>query len=568
MSFETIVVFTEKPSVATTVAGVLGATARHKGYYQGNGYRVTWAFGHLVALDEPETMNPAWGGRWAMNTLPMIPERWRYRVADKVELQFAIIKNLFLAPETKSIINAGDAGREGQLIFDLIYNLTGSRVPVQRLWTSSLTDEAIRAAMHALKPASAFAALSAAAALRQQWDWMNGLSTTRAYTILNGQKCTAGRVQTPTLALIVERQHVIEHFKPEGFYEIEADVHTPPFKAKYTERDGDQSRTRLADRAKAETILRSVSKARSAVVAELQTTEKTSPAPALFNLLVLQKEANQRFAFTAQETLDLAQSLYEEYKLLSYPRTESRHLSTDMLAELPGVLDTLSQLPTACFAAVKESLPVIAGQLVPAAQQALAALRAGLSLSKSYVDAGKLTDHHAILVTPKHPPADLPKKQACIYYLVAARFVAIFLPAEIRDETVVTLDIAAHPFRATGSIVRSPGWTILNTPEKQDDDRQKLPPLTKGQEIAVNEILLRPGKTTPPKPYDDASLLTAMKNAGANLEDEDLVKAMKASGLGTPATRAAIIEKLFASGYAERKLKAILPTPKGVAFIA
>ncbi len=544
-----IVVLAEKPSVARDIAAVLGATQKKTGYFEGKGYQVTYAFGHLVTIAEPEEMNPAWGGSWNMEQLPMIPMEWKYRVADKCQEQFNCIKKLFLSPQTTSIICATDAGREGQHIFDLIYQLTGSKKPVQRLWISSLTAEAIRAGFRDLKPASAFANLSAAAAWRARADWLVGLSATRAYTLINGQTCTVGRVQTPTLTLIVNRQIAIDSFKPTTFYEIQA-VFGPGFTAKYIT-PGDDPQARLQDRTAAQTILDQISTLSSGTVISVTITEKTTKAPPLFDLLTLQKEANKRFSYTAQETLDLAQSLYEEFKVLSYPRTESRHLSNDMLPELPNVIRSLPK-----------EWPIGA---------ALTALTNGLKLSKTYVDDTKLTDHHAIIPTHKPAPADLPAKHRNIYELVAARFLSIFLPAEVRDETTAIIQLGQHSFRAFGSVIREPGWTVLNSrpaPEEENGEHaQTLPPITEGQNVAKRNAQLKEGRTSPPKPYDDASLLTAMKNAGQEIKDDDLAAYMKQSGLGTPATRAAIIEKLIAVGYVERKKRALLPTQKGKALI-
>jgi DNA topoisomerase-3 len=545
-----IVVLAEKPSVARDIAAVLGANQKKEGYFEGNGYQVTYAFGHLVTIAEPEEMNPNWGQPWKMEQLPMIPTKWVYRVTDKTEKQFNCVKKLFLHPGTTQIICATDAGREGQHIFDLIYQLTGSTKPVQRLWISSLTPEAIREGFRHLKPVAAFANLSAAALWRARADWLVGLSASRAYTLINNQTCTVGRVQTPTLALIVHRQQTIESFKPTPFYEIHA-IFEPGFVAKHIT-GGDTQQTRLEDRATAQSILDSILPIPNGILFSVTTTETTTKAPPLFDLLTLQKEANKRFGYTAQETLDLAQSLYEEYKLLSYPRTESRHLSHDMLPELPNIIRALPN-----------EWPI---------ETALAAIANGLHLPKTYVDDTKLTDHHAVIPTHKAAPADLPERHRNVYELVARRFLSIFLPAEVRDDTTVTIQLGQHSFRAFGSIVRELGWTVLNTQftpneEKPDYDAQQLPPLSQGQTIAKRSAQIKVGQTSPPKPYDDASLLTAMKNAGQEIKDEDLAAYMKQSGLGTPATRAAIIEKLIAVGYIERKKKALLPTEKGKALI-
>jgi DNA topoisomerase III len=545
-----IVVLAEKPSVARDIAAVLGANQKKHGYFQGNGYQVTYAFGHLVTIAQPEEMNPAWGQPWRMDQLPMIPAQWKYQIADKAEKQFNCIKRLFLQPNTTSIVCATDAGREGQHIFDLIYQLTGSIKPVQRLWISSLTPEAIRSGFRDLKPASAFANLSAAAAWRARADWLVGLSATRAYTLINGQTCTVGRVQTPTLALIVNRQVAIENFKPTLFYEIQA-VFEPGFTAKYIT-PGNDPQTRLQDRDMAQAILDQISPIPNGIVVSATTTEKTTKAPPLFDLLTLQKEANKRFGYTAQETLDVAQSLYEEYKVLSYPRTESRHLSHDMFPELPNIIRALPKdLPT---------------------ESALTALKTGLKLSKAYVDDTKLTDHHAIIPTHNAAPADLPAKHRNIYDLAARRFLSIFLPAEVRDDTTAIIELGQHSFRALGSIIKEFGWTVLSTQPEPDekkagDEIQRLPPLSQGQNVSKRAAQLKEGRTTPPKPYDDAGLLTAMKNAGQEIDDEDLAAYLKQSGLGTPATRAAIIEKLIAVGYVERRNKSLFPTEKGKALI-
>ena len=545
-----IVVLAEKPSVARDIAVVLGANQKKDGYFEGNGYQVTYAFGHLVTIAQPEEMNPAWGQPWRIDQLPMIPDQWKYQVADKAVKHFDCIKKLFLQPNTTSIVCATDAGREGQHIFDLIYQLTGSTKPVDRLWISSLTPEAIRAGFRDLKPASAFANLSAAAAWRARADWLVGLSATRAYTLINAQTCTVGRVQTPTLALIVNRQIAIENFKPTLFYEIQA-VFEPGFAAKYITA-GNEPQTRLHDCAMAQAILNQISPIPSGIVVSVATTEKTTKAPPLFDLLTLQKEANKRFGYTAQETLDVAQSLYEEYKVLSYPRTESRHLSHDMLPELPNIIRALPKdLPT---------------------ESALTALEKGLKLSKTYVDDTRLTDHHAIIPTHNAAPSNLPTKHRNIYDLVARHFLSIFLPAEVRDDTTAIIELGQHSFRALGSIIKEPGWTVLSTQSEPDekkasDEIQQLPPLSQGQNVPKRTSQLKEGKTTAPKPYDDASLLTAMKNAGQEIGDEDLVAYMKQSGLGTPATRAAIIEKLIAVGYVERRKKCLFPTEKGKALI-
>lgn len=576
------VVLAEKPSVARDIAAVLGADTKKEGYFEGNGYAVTYAFGHLVTIAEPEEMNQSWGKPWRVSQLPMIPEDWKYRIAEKATAQFKVIKNLFTGAKTKSIVCATDAGREGEHIFRLIHMLSGCQKPVERLWISSLTPEAIREGFNKLRPASEFDNLASAATARAHADWVVGLNFTRAYSTINNQLCTIGRVQTPTLALIVERQNLIDSFKSAHFFEILA-TFEPGFTTRYITSESDPQ-TRLPDKAAAQKILGEIEPVAGGTVVSVTTNEKKTRAPALYDLLTLQKEANKRYGYTAQETLDIAQSLYEEYKLLSYPRTESRHISTDMVDELPGILCAVLNSPSTPQSTrdAFKNVNLIPGKLTADDLRPL--------LGKSYVDDTKLTDHHAIIPTNKVPPTSLPERQRHIYQLVVTRFLSIFLPPEVRDETTAIIKILEHLFRARGVVIKDPGWTIIEPKAKPADDKkdkekekgkekekdkdkdgedaQQLPPLSKGMQIAKLKAQLKEGKTTPPKPFDDATLLAAMKNAGQELDDEDLAAYMKQKGLGTPATRAAIIERLLATGYVERSKKSLLPTEKGRALIA
>jgi DNA topoisomerase-3 len=581
------VVLAEKPSVARDIAAVVGAKNKREGYFEGNDYVVTYAFGHLVTLAEPEVMNPAWGKPWRLAQLPMLPTNWKYQIVDKAKAQFNVIKKLFLDPKSTSIICATDAGREGEHIFRLIYMLSGSKLPVERLWISSLTAEAIKTGLAKLKSASEFDNLARAAEGRAHADWVVGLNFTRAYTTLNNQLCTIGRVQTPTLALIVERQKAIDSFQSAPFYELLA-TFAPGFLARYIyNAPGQEPQTRLQDKAAAQAILASVKKESHGTVESVVTSEKKTKAPALYDLLTLQKEANKRFGYTAQETLNIAQSLYEEHKVISYPRTESRHLSTDMVDELPRILSTVLKAPLTSQGArdAFKDEGIVPGGIT------VSLLRP--RLNKSYVDDAKLTDHHAIIPTHNMPPATLPEKQKNVYQLVATRFLGIFLPPEVRDETTAIIKVGEHSFRAKGFVIKEPGWTVLDPraqePEKKTkakaktkgdkdaegeagggnsgEDAQQLPPLEQGQQVEKLKEELKERKTSPPKPYDDSSLLTAMKNAGQELDDEDLASYMKQKGLGTPATRAAIIERLLQTGYVERMKKTLAPTAKGMALI-
>lgn len=579
------VVLAEKPSVARDIAAVLGATTKRDGYFEGNDYAVTYAFGHLVTIAEPEEMNPAWGKPWRIAQLPMLPDEWKYRIAEKAAAQFKVIKTLFSSSDTKSIICATDAGREGEHIFRLIHLLTGTTKPVERLWISSLTTEAIRDGFAKLKSSKEFDSLADAAAARAHADWIIGLNFTRAYTTINNQLCTIGRVQTPTLALIVDRQAAIDSFKSANFFEVLA-TFEPGFVARYIT-PGEDPQTRLQDKAAAQAIVNDIKPLPSGTVLSITTSEKKNKAPGLYDLLTLQKDANKRWGYTAQETLDIAQNLYEEHKIISYPRTESRHLSTDMIEELPKILSTILNSGST----PQTTRDVFKNENLEPGKITVDLLKP--RLGKTYVDDAKLTDHHAIIPTHKSPPSNLPDKQRNIYQLIVTRFLSIFLPPEVRDETIAIIKLADHSFRAKGVIIKDAGWTVLEAKTKDDEkadkdseetkgkekskgkskdkedseDAQQLPPLSQGLQVPKLKEQLKEGKTSAPKPFDDSSLLTAMKNAGQDIDDEDLASYMKQKGLGTPATRAAIIERLLQTGYIERNKKYLLPTEKGKALI-
>jgi DNA topoisomerase-3 len=544
-------VLAEKPSVAADIARVLGATEKKEAHYLGNGYAVPWARGPLLEIAPPEAMNPAWE-RWSTTTLPMIPTEWCYAPRkDSAGLLRAVSRML---READLVIAATDAGREGEHIFRLIYEHSGSKAPIQRLWISSLTDDAIRAGFAALHEGARFDPLAAAARARACADWLVGLNATRAYTLLNHDKCTIGRVQTPTLAILVKRQEEIAAFKPSPYAEIHVTLE-PGFRARLLL----GGKPRILDLARAKAILEEISPIASATVRTVETKEVRSAPPPLFNLLGLQKEANRRWGLTAARVLEIAQDLYER-KHLTYPRTESRHLSTDMVHDLPG------------------HVAVLQADYPEAATMAAESLAKGPP-GKAYVDDTKLTDHHAILPTTVVPGGSLPPELRNVWDLVARRFLAIFLPPSVSNETVALFDLGAQTLRATGSVLKVPGWTILEAPsphdqekdekeEKEDaKDDQALPPLTVGQVVPKRDQRLLSKMTKPPRSYTDATILDAMKLAGRLVEDDELAAFMKEQGLGTPATRAAILEKLVEVGYVERRKKALLPTSKGIAII-
>ncbi|MEA1049819.1 DNA topoisomerase 3 [Lamprobacter modestohalophilus] len=628
------VIVAEKPSVARDLARILGANSRREGYLEGQGWRVTWALGHLVHFAEPDAYGEAWAGRWSFAQLPMLPERWRLRTDKKTAAQFKIVKALLTDPATERVICATDAGREGELIFRLIAEHARCRKPVQRLWISSLTDAAIRAGLAQLRDGHNYDALAAAARARAQADWLIGMNLTRAYTVHNRVLCTIGRVQTPTLAMIVTRDQAIDAFVPTPFFELiaqlaegfEAKYHKPP-QAQQASQGLEPKRagvvpgehpTRLDNKAEAEALrdrLRErIRPENLGQVVSVETKPQRNRPPPLFDLTTLQREANRRYGFTAAKTLELAQSLYETYKLISYPRTESRHIGEDLVPELPGILQQLDH---------------------PLAGEALARLEGGHRLGRAYVDQTKLTDHHAILPTATRPPSALPEPLRRIYDLVAARFVAVFLPDQRVEETEVQLDIGGETFIAKGRVVTDPGWTRADprhlgrvegsatgsaagrhqgrsqsgesaqqaptqqvhgqlAHERQEhgqqaqrqqaqeqkangqqpqaglasvDEANLLPALTQGQTVHVASLDLAERETQPPKRFEDATLLNAMKYAGREIEDKALAAAMKGAGLGTPATRAETIEKLIRTGYVERQRKQLVSTDKGRALI-
>ncbi len=548
----TTVVVAEKPSVARDLARVLGATQRGEGCLEGRGYRVTWAVGHLVHFAEPDDYGAAWKGRWSLAQLPMIPVDWRLKTAPSTVKQFRIVQKLINAADCTDVVCATDAGREGENIFRLIYEHAGCRKPVRRLWVSSLTDEAIRDGFSRLRPGSAYDDLGRAARARAQADWLVGMNLTRAYTVRNRVLCTIGRVQTPTLAMIVARDALIEGFVKAFFYELVARL-AEGFSARYS-RDGE---TRIDDRAQAERLQARLKPHPTGTVTAVEKRVAHNRPPPFYDLTTLQRDANRRFGLTAAQVLEHAQALYETHKLISYPRTESRHISDDMLPQLPGILSRLDH---------------------PLAAEALARLHGGHRLGKAYVDSTKLTDHHAIIPTGKPDPQGLSGPVRRVYELVVGRFVGVFLADQVVEETLITLDIGGETFVARGSRVLEEGWKRVEPGrgagptdgdgEGKDGPASPLPPLTLGQRVHVEALEVVEKETQPPRPFTDATLLSAMKGAGREIEDEALARAMKGCGLGTPATRAEMIEKLIRTGYVERDRKQLRATAKGRALIA
>ncbi len=545
---------------------------------------VTWCVGHLVQAVDPEGYDPALK-RWSMATLPLLPAQFKYEASPSTIDQWQAVRELLQDPELKDVVNATDAGREGQLIFHLAYGLAGCEKPVKRLWTSSLTDDAIREAWAKMKPDEAYRGLTDAARCRQEADWLVGLNCTRAQTLvaksLGGEGVySVGRVQTPTLAILVMREKDRNHFVPKDFWTVVAQFLPEPeesearpaykgtwFRKESVVLEGGKPGTRDVDRLDRESdaiALVEKLKGQPGVVTAVSARDDKKKPELLYDLTALQKEANKRFGMTAEHTLEIAQLLYEA-KLISYPRTNSRHLTHADAAKAPQWLDALRRTSYGGFVQEIEQM----GNGKPPL------------LSKRFVDDKEVEDHSGLTVTEKAPPASLPDEQAKIYDLIARRLLAAWFPdrVEAKTEIVTTVGKArgqdGETFKSYGNVLKDAGWSRVDPPptrQKADgDDSGKLPRLRKGETVATLDMQTKKGQTTPPKAMTEGDLLTAMQTAGRELDDENLRGAMKDSGLGTPATRASIIETLIKRGYVERKQERkatnLVPTDKGISLI-
>ena len=547
-----IVVIAEKPSVGRDIARVLGCRDRGDGCLIGEKYTVTWAVGHLVTLMEPDEMDEKFK-KWSFATLPILPQDIPLKVIRQTSSQFTVIKKLINDKETDSLICATDAGREGELIFRYIYEKAGCKKPFARLWISSMTDEAISEGFRTIRPGSDYDGLYASAQCRSQADWLVGMNASRAFTLKYDALLSVGRVQTPTLAILVKRRQEIEHFKPEDYCTLQADFGDYTGTCFHEKWDPD---THIPKKEEALAIAGKV-QGKTGQVISAETSRKTELPPQLYDLTSLQRDANRMLGFTADKTLKIAQSLYETHKALTYPRTDSRYLPPDMI---PRVVQTMKLLPSPYQAYVP------------------GALRDGkLPVSKRTIDASKVTDHHAIIPTNKRvDPAKFSADEQKLYDMVARRTLAAFYPSCEYDATKIITQAEGYNFRSTGKVIVRNGWHDVpplekppRTRKKKDEEEENglLPPLKEGDIREVKGTKIREDKTKPPAPHTDASLLAAMETAGKELEDEELVRQMKGSGIGTPATRAAIIERLLQVGYAQRKGKTLLATDKGVRLI-
>lgn len=536
-------IIAEKPSVARDIAAVLGRFTKKDGWLENGQYAVSWALGHLVELAEPEDYDKSLK-KWSLDSLPIIPRRFRIRPVEKTKKQLDILKRLLNSPDIGLVVNACDAGREGELIFRRVYAWCGCAKPVKRLWLSEATPAAVRKALTELRDWREFDDLAAAAEARSRADWIVGMNATRAFTVRHGELLSVGRVQTPTLALIVNREREIRNFKPETYWEIWAlfqKTSGETYAGKWFKGDDD----RLFDFKEAENVIAKVAGAGAGRVVRVENKRVRELPPLLFNLNDLQKEANRRYGFTAQQTLSLAQELYEKHKLLTYPRTDSRHLTQAI------VRDTLASRLSALAAAPEYAA------LVP---------RDPAPLGKRYVDDARVTDHHAIIPTDVAPNlAALGQGERRIYDLVVRRFLAAFYPEAVYAEMDAMTEVGGEMFFSKGRVELNPGWKMVYGREGgAEGEERALPPLVEGEPVSVEDVKPLEKRTKPPARFTEATLLAAMENAGRLVDDKDMADTLKsAGGIGTPATRASIIETLIRRAYVEREGKSLVPTRKG-----
>jgi DNA topoisomerase-3 len=539
-------VLAEKPSVGRELARVLGCTKSGNGCLEGDKYIVTWALGHLVTLADPDVYDKKYE-KWDMQDLPMLPEHMKLVVISESRKQYQAVAALMKRGDVSELVIATDAGREGELVARWIMQKAGWKGPAKRLWISSQTDKAIREGFSNLKPAADYDDLFLSAQARSEADWLVGLNVTRALTCKYNAQLSAGRVQTPTLALIVRREEEIKKFVPREFWGITAKL--SGFTA--TWRDGGKNASTF-DKARAEGILKKLEN-QDARLTKVERIKKQVPPPAAYDLTELQRDANKKYAYSAKETLSLMQSLYERHKLLTYPRTDSRYISDDVVATLPDRLRS-------CM--VDDYKPL-----------AQAIFRKKPLQTKYLVNNAKVTDHHAIIPTEEQPELyNLSGPERNIYDLVVRRFLAVLLPPCEYEEVQLTMTIGGEMFTAKGKRILEQGWRTAYDKsfslDEEEEETQSLPELQQGKTLTVQSVALKPGKTAPPARYTEATLLSAMEHPAGQVSDKALSKILEeTSGLGTPATRADIIEKLFSTFYVERRGKELVPTSKGIQLI-
>ncbi len=545
------VVLAEKPSVGREIARVLNCKKKGNGYFEGDKYIVTWALGHLVTLADPEAYGNEYK-QWSLDTLPMLPTRMKLNVIGKTGKQFTEVKKVMTRPDVSELIIATDAGREGELVARLIIDKVGFRKPIKRLWISSQTDKAINDGFKNLKPGKDYENLFRAAMCRAEADWIVGLNVTRALTCKYNAQLSAGRVQTPTVAMIVQREEDIKNFKPKDYYGVTGKANG--FTLNWMNKKG-QSSTFNEEEAKK--VMGKV-KGQTGKVVDVTKTDKKSYAPALYDLTELQRDANKIYGYSAKETLSIMQRLYEQHKVLTYPRTDSRYITTDIVETLPQRIKAASIGSYGRFAT-----QILNGKI---------------RAHKGFVDDNRVSDHHAIIPTEqKVSIGSLSNEELKIYELVIKRFFSVMLPAFEYVQTTVKAEVNGEEFIAKGKIVKSKGWKAVydrdtDFDNEDDDDRkedlikeQTLPEINKGDVIKFTSVDINNGKTKPPARFNEATLLSAMENPHkyTQVNKEDAKTLGETGGLGTVATRADIIEKLFNSFVIEKKGKEIFPTSKG-----
>lgn len=541
-----ILIVAEKPSVGKDIAKVLKCNKKGDGCLIGNDYIVSWAIGHLIELCDPEEYDIKYK-KWKIDTLPIIPEKIKLKPIKNTISQFNILKQLMNSNDIASLICATDSGREGELIFRYIYNEINCKKPFQRLWISSMTDEAIKNGFMNLKDSKEYDNLYLSAKCRSEADWIVGINASRAYTIKYNSLLSIGRVQTPTLGILVQRQKEVNIFVPKDYWEVQA--YFEKYNAVWF--DIETKDTKIDTAEKAKNIAKKVLN-KKGIITSVEKEEKKQPPPLLYDLTELQRDCNRKFGFSAQKALSIAQDLYEKRKLITYPRTDSRYLSDDMPSKIESTLLKINIEP------YTEYLKYVLGLKQ-------------LPLNKRIIDNSKVTDHHAIIPTDTKPNIkNLKPDEIKVYDLIVKRFICVFYPQYIYMITRVITQVENENFISKGTVITQYGWMELYKTEENKNNKKEeqfLPPLNKGEEHIVIDSKVNAKKTTPPKLYTEASLLSAMENAGRLVEDESIKEQMKDSGLGTPATRASIIERLLKVGYIERKGKTVVPTEKGMKLV-
>lgn len=536
-------VIAEKPSVARDIAAALGKFGSEAGYFENDEYVVTWAVGHLVELAPPEEYDAAYRN-WSLKVLPIVPRPFRLRVMDRTARQFRVIQRLLERGDLDVVVNACDAGREGELIFRNIYEVAGCRKPVRRLWISSLMPEAIQAGFASLRDGEEFNRLAAAARCRTESDWLVGINATRGLTKKFGSLLSVGRVQTPTLALIVEREREIADFQARPYWEVFARFASPV--GEYIGKWFDEE-DRVWDKEAAEKIAREIA-GKQGEVARAERKRLLQAPPLLFDLTELQRDMNKRYGMSASRTLAVAQKLYEENKLITYPRTDCRYLPRDMLRYAAGIMKALSIGPYREYA-----------EFVGQGRR--------ISRGTRVFDDSRVGDHYAIIPTPREPKLVVLTPDARkVYDAVVRRFMCVFYPPAVVETTDILTLVGPHKFSSSGRVVLEPGWRAVYGGVREEE-QVRLPPVCQGMGVAVAGAEVAEKQTKPPPRFTEATLLTAMETAGRHLDEEELREVLKDEGLGTPATRAEIIERLIGVGYVVREKKTLFPTEKGMEMI-